>query len=105
MSKESYVRGFCKTAEAAGVDPQALAKFAAVNFDEKVFDPSKFVSGLNDASNLRRSLKALGYVSSRSPSSVLGLASLLPVAVGSLPFSEPLQPAQMKKPGNLPIVR
>jgi len=28
MSKESYVRGFCKAAEAAGADPQALAKFA-----------------------------------------------------------------------------
>ena len=28
MSKESYVRGFCKAAEAAGIDPHALAKFA-----------------------------------------------------------------------------
>lgn len=28
MSKESYIRGFCKAAEAAGVDPQALAKYA-----------------------------------------------------------------------------
>lgn len=28
MSKESYARGFCKAAEAAGVDPAALAKFA-----------------------------------------------------------------------------
>lgn len=28
MSKESYIRGFCKAAEAAGVDPVALAKFA-----------------------------------------------------------------------------
>lgn len=28
MSKESYIRGFCKAAEAHGVDPQALAKFA-----------------------------------------------------------------------------
>ena len=31
MSKESYARGFCKAAEAAGVDPQALAKYAAQN--------------------------------------------------------------------------
>jgi hypothetical protein len=30
MSKESYARGFCKVAEAAGVDPVALAKFAQV---------------------------------------------------------------------------
>lgn len=28
MSKESYIRGFCKAAAAAGVDPQALVKFA-----------------------------------------------------------------------------
>lgn len=28
MSKESYARGFCKAAEAAGVDPTALAKYA-----------------------------------------------------------------------------
>ena len=29
MSKESYARGFCKAAEDAGVDPTALAKYAA----------------------------------------------------------------------------
>lgn len=29
MSKESYARGFCKAAAAAGVDPVRLAKFAA----------------------------------------------------------------------------
>ena len=29
MSKESYIRGFCKAAEAKGVDPKALAKYAA----------------------------------------------------------------------------
>jgi hypothetical protein len=29
MSKESYARGFCKAAEAAEVDPVALAKYAA----------------------------------------------------------------------------
>ena len=28
MSKESYARGFCKAAEAAGVDPNVLFKFA-----------------------------------------------------------------------------
>ena len=31
MSKESYIRGFCKAAEAKGVDPKALAKFAALD--------------------------------------------------------------------------
>lgn len=28
MSRESYARGFCKAAAAAGVDPVALAKYA-----------------------------------------------------------------------------
>ena len=28
MSKESYARGFCKAAKAAGVDPVVLAKYA-----------------------------------------------------------------------------
>ena len=28
MSKESYIRGFCKAADASGVDPVALAKYA-----------------------------------------------------------------------------
>lgn len=31
MSKESYARGFCKAAAAAGVDPVALAKYAQYN--------------------------------------------------------------------------
>lgn len=31
MSKESYARGFCKAAEAAGIDPVALAKYASAN--------------------------------------------------------------------------
>ena len=30
--QEAYFRGFCKTAEANGVDPQALMKFATVPF-------------------------------------------------------------------------
>ena len=30
MSKESYARGFCKAASAAGVDPEALVKLAAL---------------------------------------------------------------------------
>jgi len=29
MSRESYIRGFCKTAMAAGLDPCALAKYAS----------------------------------------------------------------------------
>ena len=35
MSKESYARGFCKAAAAAGVDPVALAKYADENDVER----------------------------------------------------------------------
>lgn len=31
MSKESYIRGFCKAAEAHGINPVQLAKYAATN--------------------------------------------------------------------------
>lgn len=36
MSKESYARGFCKAAAAAGVDPVALAKYAQASTGEPV---------------------------------------------------------------------
>lgn len=52
MSKESYARGFCKAAEAAGVDPVALAKYAQ--------------SGLNGVGPLRSTLKSM------TPEVVLG---------------------------------
>ena len=45
MSKESYIRGFCKAAEAHGVDPQALAKFAAGEFAGAVPTPGAVVVG------------------------------------------------------------
>ena len=43
MSKESYIRGFCKAAEAHGVDPVRLAKFAAAKrlFSLADFPPEK----------------------------------------------------------------
>lgn len=44
MSRESYARGFCKAAEAAGVDPKALAKFAANS--TAVVHPPKGLSGI-----------------------------------------------------------
>ena len=44
MSKESYARGFCKAAEAAGVDPVALAKFA------ETYGPIKHPEYLGDMS-------------------------------------------------------
>lgn len=37
MSRESYARGFCKAAEAAGVDPTALAKYAAETRSEPLY--------------------------------------------------------------------
>ena len=45
MSKESYIRGFCKAAEAHGIDPQALAKFAAGEFAGAVPTPGAVVVG------------------------------------------------------------
>ena len=48
MSKESYIRGFCKAAEAYGVDPQALAKFAAGEFAGAVPTPGAVVVGKDD---------------------------------------------------------
>lgn len=45
MSKQSYIRGFCKAAEANGVDPQALAKFAAGEFAGAVPTPGAVVVG------------------------------------------------------------
>lgn len=44
MSKESYARGFCKVAEAAGVDPVALAKFANET-SEKITAPEYDTGG------------------------------------------------------------
>jgi hypothetical protein len=52
MSKESYARGFCKAAEAAGVDPVALAKYASGKKVDKwnPLGPEGFVAG-NSVSN------------------------------------------------------
>ena len=48
MSKQSYIRGFCKAAEAYGVDPQALAKFAAGEFAGAVPTQGAVVVGKNN---------------------------------------------------------
>ena len=41
MSKQTYINGFCKTASAAGVDPQALARYAMSYGTEKQAQESK----------------------------------------------------------------
>ena len=41
MSKQTYINGFCKTASAAGVDPQALARYAMSYGAEKQAQESK----------------------------------------------------------------
>ena len=46
MSKESYARGFCKVAEAHGVDPTKLAKYA---YDQRDVDAYK--KSVTDAGN------------------------------------------------------
>ena len=45
MSKESYERGFCKAAEAAGVDPVALAKYAQQFANKTKKDQPKYNTG------------------------------------------------------------
>lgn len=49
MSKESYARGFCKAAAAAGVDPTELAKVAYTQADVDDYKKSLINAG-NDAS-------------------------------------------------------
>lgn len=48
MSKESYIRGFCKAAEAAGVDPKELAKFAAPSYDKEWAESMKRLQEYGD---------------------------------------------------------
>ena len=66
MSKESYVRGFCKAAEAAGVDPVALAKYAQLGAGGERNGPT-MINAIEDAdrkfsreaSELQQALAAL----------------------------------------------
>lgn len=56
MSKESYARGFCKAAAAAGVDPEALAKYAEASDSAgigTVADNSRDRGGMAYLSQLR----------------------------------------------------
>lgn len=67
MSKESYVRGFCKAAEAHGIDPVALAKFAqwapkdVARFGSKKSIPS-YSSTYDVGGNIRSPRDLLGNI-------------------------------------------
>lgn len=52
MSKESYIRGFCKAAEAHGVDPQALAKLASG--EEPRYNTGGWAPSVARGENVRR---------------------------------------------------
>lgn len=52
MSKESYINGFIKAANANGVDPRALAKYAPEEYEEK-----SIVAAIADAIRKRRGMK------------------------------------------------
>ena len=58
MSKESYARGFCKAAAAAGVDPVELIKYAA-NLQAASTDTSS--KDIISADDILRSAKRVGW--------------------------------------------
>ena len=66
MSKESYVRGFCKAAEDAGVDPVALAKYAQWaprNVAKLSMDEIPSYSGyMGDSSLVRREITPISLL-------------------------------------------
>ena len=49
MSKESYARGFCKVAEAHGIDPSSLATYAASMSKQAVDFKSRIANLFKDA--------------------------------------------------------
>ena len=110
MSKESYVRGFCKAAEEAGVNPNELfefitksAKIKEIQLAGSMFDPRRVPTAnkvLQTAAHMSKYLP----LAAKTKSPIAALA-LLPAAIGSRTTSEPPQPAQGIKPGITPIVR
>lgn len=64
MSKESYIRGFCKAAEAAGVDPVGLAKFADAIYNTGGKLPSSTIKNLG-GDGLDELLRRRRYIYSR----------------------------------------
>ena len=70
MSKESYIRGFCKAAEARGVDPQVLAKFAQ-QYKTEGYAPK--MDPLEEGVNIPYLNKIFGIVSERGPANLSSL--------------------------------
>lgn len=62
MSKESYARGFCKAAEAAGVDPVALAEFT------KYASPLGLLAKAMRGPSIRNALRQGKIILSKAPS-------------------------------------
>ena len=64
MSKESYARGFCKAAQAHGVDPVALMKFAQTTRNTAVANQGSINKSLEE-------LKAFGDWADKRPSAII----------------------------------
>lgn len=62
MSKESYARGFCKAAEAAGIDPVALAEFT------KHASPLGLLAKAMRGPSIRNALRQGKIILSKAPS-------------------------------------
>jgi len=74
MSKESYIRGFCKAAEAAGVDPVFLAKFAQTPpIKGPLETPGPTVRNAEHKAMLDKVDKDIGYMEPKDPRFVPGL--------------------------------
>lgn len=74
MSKESFARGFCKVAEAHGVDPQALAKFAQTPpIKGPLETPGPTVRNAEHKAMLDKVDKDTGYMEPMDPRFVPGL--------------------------------
>lgn len=72
MSKESYARGFAKAAEAAGVDPKELAKFA-----QSIVGPVPSAKDIMDASKgYGSTMKLLGKYFSKYMKGMAGAPAL-----------------------------
>lgn len=100
MSKESYARGFCKAAEAAGVDPVVLAKFAQQGYFGIKDGPSVLNAELQKGFERAKSMplaQAAGLTYSGFGPGMLRAAGLnvnIPGATPSAAQSVPHNPAQ-----------
>lgn len=81
MSKESYIRGFCKAAEAAGVDPQALAKCAAGWLDRlsSMFSKSTAGKTTDNSAISKKNFNTGGWAPEGTPGPESGRIPFIPV--------------------------